>query len=360
MDPITALLCGAGSAFLLLGGRGAIVSALVLCAAFYGVYRATRSRAALGLMAPLTLAFVLQAFWRLAGGDVHEGFVHDAPEFLGDLVFAGTLIGLAVVMRAGIGKGLVGLVAATLGAAMLARVFAAALSLGSVDVRSLVPFFSSGFHALMLESRVFVAAALLVLGAKLGGAPARRPLGLVLGAAGMTILVASLGTQVGTKTFADALPWLGWLVGWVLTAVGVASLARNGAGAAGWVGLGLVVLQIPVGGALTVAMTDQMHYARPDMHPMMVSAFLGFGGVAIAAFAGKGSPLPRARFTAACLMLASAHGALVQLATMGLRVRHAPGWGAMMGSLFDFGLPLLAAYLVFFAAPPKTEETAAS
>ena len=56
MDPITALLCGAGSAFLLLGGRGAIVSALVLCAAFYGVYRATRSRAALGLMAPLTLA----------------------------------------------------------------------------------------------------------------------------------------------------------------------------------------------------------------------------------------------------------------------------------------------------------------
>ncbi len=360
MDPITALSCGAGAAFLLLGERGTFLHTLALCVAFYGVYRATRARAALGLMAPLFMSFALQSFWRLTGGDVHEGVVHDAPNFLGGLVFAGTLIGLAIVMRAGIGKGLVGLVAATLVVAILARLLSALLSFGTAEVRLLSLVFSSGFDQLMLESRVFVAAALLVLGAKLRGAPAQRPVGLMLGAAGMTILVATLGTHAGTKTFAAVLPWLGWLVGWGLTAVGVASLARNGAGAAGWLGLGLVVLQIPVGGILAFAITEGTRYPNPDIHPMAVSAFLGFGGVAIATFAGKGSPLPRARFTAACLMLASAHGVLVELAIMGLRVRYAPGWGAIMGSLYDLGLPLLATYLVFFAAPPKDQEAAAS
>ncbi len=358
MDPITALLCGAGSASLLLGERGATVSALVFCAALYGVYRATRARAALALMAPLILAFVLQSFWRLVGGDVGEGFVHDAPAFLGDLVFAGTWLGLAVVVRGSIGKGLMGLVVATLVAAVLARLLGALLSLGSVDARAMATLFSSAFHVLLGESRVFVAALLLVVGAKLGAAPAERPVGLVLGAAGMTILVAALGANVAPHTIAEALPWLGWFVGWVLTAVGVASLARNGAGAAGWVGFALVIVQIPFGGGLALAMSEKMRYGPHDLHPLTESAFLGFGGLAVAAFAGKGSPLPRVRLTAACLILAGAHGTIVRLAAAGMQVRHAPGWPAMMGTLYTLGLPLLAAYMVFFAAPPKANEAA--
>jgi hypothetical protein len=339
---------------LLEGTRASLLTGLTLSLALYGVSRAARARTALGLVVPLAFAYLFSSFWRLTSGDIREGLVHDAPLFLGDLVFAGTLMGLALVVRRQVGNGLAGLALGAFGYAVVARLLAAILSVCPADLRALGPVFEMAFRGASGMGRFALAAALVVVGG--GLRPATRlpkPTGVLLGAAGLALVAVSsdLGRQPFPTT--GAAPWLLLLplvIGWSLSGVGLASWSRNGAGPAGWVGLGFLALQIPV---ILLALV-----VRADRHDLpygllVAPTFAGFGGIAITAFSGSALPLPRVRTAAACLILAGAYGGFLQFLTHDLLKARAPlGFAAEIGHLGALGLPLLAAYFAFVAAPP--------
>jgi len=174
----------------------------------------------------------------------------------------------------------------------------------------------------------------------------------MLGAVGAVLVAATLRAQVRDAAVLAVLATL--LVAWVLSAVGLGSLAREGAGAPAWAGMGLVIAQLvvgfPVGFAVFSRMLDK-NFA--DVVAMTMP--LGLVGFGIAALSARVLPLGAARGLVGVLFFVAAFGALLTLLTffVGSRLRD-PVWPleAFMRPATVLGMSLWASYLAFVALPP--------
>ncbi|HEX7601799.1 MAG TPA: hypothetical protein VF316_09345 [Polyangiaceae bacterium] len=108
MDPIAAVLCGAGAA-VVFGGvweHASLIDLFALGAAFYGISRATRSRSALGLVGVLLVVWFLSHFWTFVpekllgtGFSQPNASHHDAPEWWAQVLVHVALLASVVLVR---------------------------------------------------------------------------------------------------------------------------------------------------------------------------------------------------------------------------------------------------------------------
>lgn len=358
MDPIAAVLCGAGAAVVLGGwGHESLMELCVLGATFYGISRATRSRAALGLVGALLVVWFLSHFWtfvpeKLLGTGFGEPNAahHDAPTWWAEVLMKLTLLGSIVVARSKIGWGLTVLTGAAMVIALLAHLGSTLLHKPSDTDGDLLGAIASGWLSVIPG---LVAAAWLIVG--LGFPPPTaisRRVAPMLGAVGAVLIAATLQAQVRDAAVAAVLGTM--LVAWVLSAVGLGSLAREGGAGPAWAGMALVIAQLvigfPVGFVVFSKMLDRNF---PDVVAMTMP--LGLVGFGIAALSAKALPLGAARGLVGVLFLVGAFGALLTLLTffVGSHVRD-PVWPleSFMRSATVLGLSLWASYLAYVALPP--------
>lgn len=363
MDPVSAALCGAGAAVVLMGGigDGSPMGLLVLGGAFYGMSRATRSRAVLGLMGALLVVWFLNHFWtfvpeKLLGtgfGQPNEKH-HDAPAWWAEALMHVTLLASVFLVRSKIGWGLTSLTTAAMAIAGLARVGSA------VDNGSVAGFFdpiASGWFSVI---RGLVAAAWIIVG--IGAPPPAaisRRVAPMLGAAGALLITATLAPAARGSDAAELAQMATMVVAWVLSAIGLGSLARAGAGTPAWVGMALVIAQLVLGFPVGLVVFDKMANEQ-FINVVAMSMPLGLAGFGIAALAGKALPLGAARAMIGVLFLVAAFGALLTVFTVLVHSRlHDPFWplSSLMRPATVLGMSLWAAYLGFVALPPKATTT---
>ena len=359
MDPIAAVLCGAGAA-VVLGGvweHASLMGLFVLGAAFYGISRATRSRATLGLVGVLLAVWFLSHFWTfvpeklLGTGYGEPNAVHlDAPAWWADLLEYVAVLVSVVLARSKIGWGLTAVTAGAMGIAILAHVASTLLHKPSDTEGDLFGAMASGWFA---SSAGLVAAAWLIVG--IGAPPPAaisRRVAPMLGAVGALLIAATLGAHVRDAGVPVLLATM--LVAWVLSAVGLGSLARAGGGAAAWAGMALVIAQLVIGFPVGfVVFSKMLDNDFPDVVGMTMP--LGLVGFGIAALSARALPLGPVRGLVGVLFLVAAFGALLTVFTffVGSRLRD-PVWPleSFMRPATVLGMSLWASYLAFVALPP--------
>jgi hypothetical protein len=256
-------------------------------------------------------------------------------------------------VRSKIGWGLTALAGAAFVVALLAHTGSTLLHRPSDTDVDVLGAIAAGWFSLIPG---LVAAAWLIVGT--GSPPPAaisRRVTPILGAVGALLIAATLGAGDHFRDAAFAVLLATMTVAWVLSAVGLGGLAREGAGAPAWAGMVLVIAQLvigfPVGFVVFGKMTNE-HFAEV-VSTVMPLGLVGFG---IAALAPRALPLGAVRGLIGVLFLVAAFGAMLTLFTLlvGSRLRE-PFWplDAFMLPATALGMALWAAYLAFVAIPPK-------
>jgi len=370
MDPITAALCGLGAVAIATGGADA-TSCLLLFLGLWGVRRATRSpvtTALLGVPAAMWLVGHLFTFtparvdsWVREGGRLSGGFLEHAPDNAAAMLYLAALLVLVVTARARIGAVLAITTCAVLGFDLLCRF------LPSEEIRS-----SPGdFGSILLATErgwsgtgvKLAAICVFVIGVgPLAVQPLPRRGGAIAGAIGAMLLVASTTGATASGYHAETLAAVTgffFLVASILLACGAGAIARAGGGAAGWIGVGLVVL-----GLLSVVPSLAILSRGTDTAQVMFGMATPFAllGLAIALFGWKGAPLEAARkLLAAAFAIAFVAGTLAWFALFLSLLRvtdsRAPWriFELVTRPTGAYALVSFAALLLYLAAPPQPQ-----
>ena len=362
MDPIAAVLCGVGAAFLLFGAHGtSLIDALVLSGALYGISRVTRSRAVLGLLAVLVVVWFLDHFWTFIPTkllDVGFGGAHaerhDAPAWWANVLLNVTLLVSVIFARGKLGRGLTFLTASAFAIAIASNFASTLWEMGrATHEENLLGAIASGWRGVSVRLAA-VAWVVVGLGAPPGPAISRRVMP-ILGAVGALLIGTTLGVQFQEASLFVLLATM--FVAWVLSAIGLGGVARAGGGGPAWAGMALVIAQLvlafPIG---FVVFNRRMDSSFPDVVAMTMP--LGLTGFGIAAVAGKALPHGAIRGLIGILFLIGASGAVLALFTVSLGSRDAE---TSFWALRDLLIPatslattLWASYLVYVALPPET------
>lgn len=366
MDLVGAACCGAGAVVVMMGGNASSsLSALALAIGFYGVHRVVRTGLTKALIVSPAAMWGLANLWsfvpdRLAPDALAaSSLLSQAPANLAAAVSLVALLAMVFAARPRLGVGLATAAMVALGIGLLLQLVPST-RLGAEP---------SSIALLVLGTEVgwrVVAAQLSALCMFLTGIgplavePLPRRGGAIVGAAGAMLLSAgiaghrlripneSMGAMVGIG--------LVWLVGSILSAIGLGAMARAGAKPAGWIGVGLVVLGIfgLIPALLLFERTEANAYGFVMATPF---ALLGIG---IALLGWRGAPLELARKVLGGLFVAAfAGGSLAWLATYVVLARIVPArepWSfarLTLEPMATYGLVLWAALLLYLASPPR-------
>src|SRR5688572_13784876 len=106
MDPLTAALCGLGGMVILSGRASTPAASLLLFAAFYGVYRATRTGMAKALIAFPAAIWLVANLWSFVPESILDAvasppsLLRKAPENLSSILLIVALVIMVVGARA--------------------------------------------------------------------------------------------------------------------------------------------------------------------------------------------------------------------------------------------------------------------
>lgn len=355
MDPITLVLVAAGAA-LLTGGVGGSTtwSMVVLSAGFYGVHRIVKSRAtAAAMFAPLAKWSLGRFFLPLPSAiashlERSSPALSKMPAALGNLALYAGLAVTIVVARGRVGRLLSGLTVASLAFGFLTGCIAH-LPDDKSPPAMILEAMEQGYEGV----GIFLAAACwvsLLLAPKI---EARSGFGHVVGALGALVLSALL-RALGNASTSDATTVvfvLTAVIGWIMCAVGVGAVARAGGSWAGWLGLGLVVLQI-----LSLPLAFALYERQAGSALAMATGF-GALGIGAAALGVREYPLREVRYLAGGLFLVAFAGAMMAwsktLVAAGrfVRVNDSPTL-ALQTSTLTIALAVWVAVLALKASPP--------
>lgn len=355
VDPIAAVLCGVAATLVGFGHGQSLGGWLLLAAGFYGIARASGSRAAPWLIGAVGAAFLLSETRELVDPSFSFAEEHPtlvaAPTWIANRIVEATFLAAVVVAQRRSGFGLFALAVGAAGIALAFGMLSDALEPKAGEPNSfaftLVEGIDRGWSVLSsrLEMVVFL---VLGLGAPAVSATPRRP-SAVAGAIAASLLAATLAAfpKVGDYVVCIATA----AAAWVAMAVAIGRLRGIGGGGAAIAGLVLVILQVLALGLVMVGMEDAS--SRPIAFTMGLG--LGFLGLGIAVFVPSALPLPRVRYLIGGAFLIASAGATLALARHVGKVRSNPYWGATaLGEPAGvIGFVLLAAYFAFLAAPPE-------
>ena len=154
---------------------------------------------------------------------------------------------------------------------------------------------------------------------------------------------------------------LTFVVAWSLCAVGLGAIGRTGV-AAGWVGVGLVVVQIlALVLALSIFERERLGYV------VQLSTVFGLSGLGVTLLAAKTFPFREVRVLSATLLAVGAVGAFVAWGLLWIGLKRIvrvdePGWllDRLVQPTAVVGLIILAAYAAFVTVPPEGSGTPAA
>jgi len=364
MDATAAVLCGVGAALVALSGASpsSMLEALLMAGAFYGVYRATRAPLALALAAAPALSWSEGAAWRAAPRAFLEfarehSSLRATSSWVVAAAMAGALATSVALARRRIGWGLASLTVGALAFAFLAR-SSALLSPADSTPGAILAWTASGWESV---AHRLTAVCWLVLGLSAQPVPPLpRRAGAVLGGVGAALLAALIAS-----TPRSALVGFGpillvvavFAVAWILSSVGLGALARVGV-SAGWIGVGLAILQIPLTGvAIAVFPAESVG----DI--VRMSTLFGFFGIGMTLLWAKALPLREVRALAASLFGVAFLGGLFAWVLLWVGAKHLlrvedPAWvvEVLVQPAASVALVVFGSYLVFLAGPPEPLE----
>lgn len=361
-DALGVALCGMGAATIL-GHYGESTTSLLLVAgALYGMHRVLASRAALWAISALAVIWLLTHFWELVPLRHPYELMNEHPTLyalpgtLRDLVWAALLVAVAVIGRPRTGTGLMVVTVVAIALNVLASLALRAFDDKESTSVIVTDAIAKGWGA---TATTLAAACFVAIAVSPAVEPLMRRVTTWFGVAGAALLSATLVGMPdhvsGGHDGATALLVLSLALAWVLSAVGLAGVARSGGGPAAWVGMGFSIAQVfalPVGG---LAFADSMHALRA---PMAMVLELGFFGIGLAALFAHKLGLGRARGLVGVLALVAVFGSfatLLRLAT-GHSAHTEDGLSAL--ALYTYPVAyvaaaLWAACLAYLVAPPR-------
>lgn len=364
MDPIAAALCGVGATIVLFGHTGSLAGWLMLAAGFYGIARASGSRAAPWLVGAVAVAFGFAHLKDVVAlpftFDTAHPTIAAAPHVLQRLVLDGAFLAAVVIARHRVGMGLF-VLAVVAGAMSITFGALADLLDPKPEPANFLSFLSNdiaggwGLIASRLDAVVFLVAG---VGAPVVTATPRRASAIV-GVVSAALLATTLSGFPHQGHEGDAIAALATaFAAWIAMAVAIGRLRGIGGGGAAIAGMVLAILQVLAIGLVTIALDDMRE--QVDV-AFTMGLGLGFLGLGIAVFVPSALPLQNARFLIGGAFLVASSGATIALLKHLGKVRMNPYWGATefakpAGAL---GFALLAAYFAFLVSPPAARDDVA-
>lgn len=357
MDLLTAVLLATGAALLTTNTFGGAWSILLVTGGFYGVHRVVRSKVSAALLFAPMIVWAFERFWLVLPSGIWSRWQHDSPLLyevpagIGVLVFSSALATSVLLLRARAGRLLAGLTTAALAIGFVAGCLAHLFDENTTPARALDAI-ERGWE----PAGVFTAGLCwlsVVLAPKLDGA--RVGFGAWIGAIGAMLLCAVQKGVSPTVETNDALAILllaTSALAWICCAIGLGSAALAGARWAGWVGVGLVVLQV-----LSIPAAIAFFSSRQTALALSMSTGFGALGFAVAVLFGRALPFREPRLVTGGLFLFASSGSLtawaraIAASARVARFEDSPST-ALQGGAFTAALLLWAALLALHASPP--------